>query len=1651
MISSSIIVSVYESAFRPDNKRTRVVDYAPDMTIRSLMPDDILSEPFIAFRNGKPVEDESNYDRALVPGDVVAFLLKPATGVDLVAIGVSLLISAVTFVVSLLIGPTVKAPTTVDEEESATYGFNNLRVNPTQEGAAKPVVYGRHVVAPQLINIFTTSVTDPSITFLHMLFAIGHGPVNKIGNQSSDADGLAALQVKDIWINDQDISTFKEVEVAVRTGSLEQAKIVGFEDAVVQDQVGQTLLNPSATGTTASTGGVYTTSTVPTWPDAVTYTADADADEFTVIVEFPQGLYTSSTTQAGAIDPNEFRCQIRVREVDGGGSPIGDYLVYDEESPVIADINNKFRVEFRHPFFDIAGAFIPPSFGESVKYGFPATTPPYMESATPFSVTYPQQPKDTLEFSIVGWAKFDFDVSVAGPPHSITWDADTGPVYTIGAWPLWSQIYSSDTKGVEVIMQNSGGSGAIAPGLLAPGLTMRVNYGDGSTIRVLTGGSGVSIPANVVNVQSPVTNTSPAHFMWAITYKGFAEENGNARLRMYVGGVGGVLKVADHSIVPAQKMDWDPNQVFKMGEDYLGTQTISDDTEVDETTVWERELSLFDLQSIHGDYNPQQVAVDSFGLLYGMRFDAADKTGLPTTQIARDFVADAIKINKFPNGPATGGPDTVPFGTPLPDAIGGIVTIPLQGTEKRARYRIEVQRTNTEDEGTLSFDQAVWQEVKLRTFEDFQYPTTALLGIKIRATDQLQGSAPNVTALVEGALVPVWDQASTSVPVAPPKWSRNPVWIAVDLLTNTTYGLGRDFDLTNINLEEFQALADRCDELVYDLLGKANILDATETFATDGKIEVTVPGVAEVADFGYKGHWLVGLRVRVDNDTGTPANTTWHMTAGKSGTITALTPNAQAGFPLAVKLTIDATGAYSTAPSTWVDESPTFTTRVEGVDERFRFDGVFDSTQQTAWDALVQILQTAWAAPIQIGNEVSVFYDRARQPVALVGMGDIVQGSFRQEFSGIANRPNSIDVEYLDENDRYRRTFVSADHPNVQDPANFDTFRRKRIATRGIVRRSQAARHAIRDLNINFLIRRSFQWQMGVDGIPLIPGDVVRLAHDVPGYGTSGRIRETSTAANVVKLDRDITIAAATSYSITIQNASLGLVETVGVDEVTTGTGTHVAGTAITMDASFGFMPQRGDLATFGVVNADSKLVAIANISFDPDTMLVTVEAIEYDEDVYDESAVAEVDPTITNLDVPAPQLILASVVDPSAEGSRFVDETGHTQKHVHVSWTYENPDSLSLSGANIYVSTGRNGDPRTEGRTPWRLVGRTQGKTTRFVIPNEQIDNTSKAMWVSIAPETVGGARPDPDRGTQVPVVVPSFVPEPGKPGRFTTAMRGDRAVYDVEQENVAMRAIHIRRGGFLDADGVPQGGWILAHRVGDLTARARRSLATLDWVGSPANSVGWQAPLMMAAGRVTTGQYTNPRYTEFNASAQDITTIAYEASLEDETPSPWGSTLSGFQEDTSTTPSFIKFDASSTSGALNFTLPALKSAQRVYLQAYWAVDQDPPYTIQDLEDDGFGFDILEFASLTFEGFNHDDAAGVTFDVEVRTTRDSSAPSGSWQPFVPGPVYMRRAEFRITATRPDTTWDFRLYRFAVRVTRIAPVQTDHLAIEVFS
>jgi predicted phage tail protein len=155
-------------------------------------------------------------------------------------------------------------------------------------------------------------------------------------------------------------------------------------------------------------------------------------------------------------------------------------------------------------------------------------------------------------------------------------------------------------------------------------------------------------------------------------------------------------------------------------------------------------------------------------------------------------------------------------------------------------YDVRVRRTTAESASTLIVDQAFLGTVNEIVVDDVRYIHSALVGVKIKLNDQLNG-IPNVTYLNHGRVVKVWNALTKT-------WAftanTNPAWAVLDAITNKRYGGG--LAEARVDLESLKTFAAHCNENNLTFNGvfdqSMNMWDALQVILRVGRAQIVNVG-----------------------------------------------------------------------------------------------------------------------------------------------------------------------------------------------------------------------------------------------------------------------------------------------------------------------------------------------------------------------------------------------------------------------------------------------------------------------------------------------------------------------------------------------------------------------------------------------------------------------------------------------------------------------------------------------------------------------------------------------------------------------------------------------------------------------------------------
>lgn len=347
-----------------------------------------------------------------------------------------------------------------------------------------------------------------------------------------------------------------------------------------------------------------------------------------------------------------------------------------------------------------------------------------------------------------------------------------------------------------------------------------------------------------------------------------------------------------------------------------------------------------------------------------------------------------------------------------------------------------------------------------------------------------------------------------------------------------------------------------------------------------------------------------------------------------------------------------------------------------GYEKRYRLDVVLDSRTK-ALDVITQLCASFNAFSVFSAGGIFFAIDKVDTPVYQFGHGNIIEGSFSQTWKSLKECYNWINVSYLDQDKDYAQETITVVN-EASIITNGDPIRQRdiRIYTTKTSYAVRAARYA---LNVARYVDQSFTWRAGIDAIACQPMDLVYLAHDFikNGSGVSGRV-QTGSTTTLVKLDQSVTLEEGETYKIQVRFAD----DTIEEKTISDSAGTY---TQVNVSSAFSSTPAAFDTYILGKTDYVKKTVRITSIErFNDDE--VTIKAIEYDSNVYDDTA-----PDIPTSNYSAPTAGIPAVTNVSLTEGVGVNDDGTIESIIQVWWQKPEREDYNYlnrwKGVNVYLS----------------------------------------------------------------------------------------------------------------------------------------------------------------------------------------------------------------------------------------------------------------------------------------------------------------------------------------------------------------------------
>ena len=409
--------------------------------------------------------------------------------------------------------------------------------------------------------------------------------------------------------------------------------------------------------------------------------------------------------------------------------------------------------------------------------------------------------------------------------------------------------------------------------------------------------------------------------------------------------------------------------------------------------------------------------------------------------------------------------------------------------------RVKVLARQYPTSNTQACSICYWTAVESVVYDDFQYPCTALIGIKAKATDQMNGS-PSLTFMKERAKVWVYNGSSYVQ-----KNANNPAWSCYDLLHQA-----RQLKNINTNSDVMEVRGVPADRMRY-------------------------------ADFAAWAAWCDTMKLFVNIEINT------------------------VGEMLEV--------------------------------------------------ANQKIAPIGRGMVVRFGTKYGCIYDHVQEPVQMFGMGNILSGTFSEEFLKVSDRANCVEVTFTNKAANYDRDVLTV----YGDTFDSDGYAKTaQLTMDGIVDYQQAYREGKYQLMCNKYQLRTVSFEAGIDSIACTVGDVILVSHDVPKWANSGRID----TVNGTTLRLPVYISD-TSQSYIIRYRTVK--DVMYTYPITINSTSESGWTTVTLGSSYpqNDPPQAGDVFDIAVATVGSKPFVVKSITRAQD-FTRRISCIEYAEALFDES-----------------------------------------------------------------------------------------------------------------------------------------------------------------------------------------------------------------------------------------------------------------------------------------------------------------------------------------------------------------------------------------------------------------------------------------------
>jgi hypothetical protein len=688
----------------------------------------------------------------------------------------------------------------------------------------------------------------------------------------------------------------------------------------------------------------------------------------------------------------------------------------------------------------------------------------------------------------------------------------------------------------------------------------------------------------------------------------------------------------------------------------------------------------------------------------------------------------------------------------------------------------------------------------------------------------------------------------------------------------------------------------------------------------------------------------------------------------------------------------------------------------------------------------------------------------AGQPDFFIGRGSIIEGSFKIEYTGPEQKPNSIEVEFLDRNQNYEKNIWRANSPDLTN-AQQATIRDYRVDSMdlfGVTSRSQAERQANYLINSNRFLKRSGSFDMTIEGLPLEPGDVFVLSHDILPRGVSGRLIEysedTDRKKNIVP-DEPFTIGAGTT-SVYVRDHRTDEVEKRTV--TSPAAGSYSAGTTVVLDSDLTAVPEPG-VTTYTIVNDGDELFAtVTGIEYRED-LTCTVNWLEYDEQVFVDDASEETTEELLGDGLNSPngsgqnQGSNRAGPDTLLDGPDSVGVTSRSDRDVSISrpllevgWQYSPSEAVRATETKVWVRriSDRFVDqvpaPNPRDGAAWSLLGTAPPGATSIEGVCPVPLKLGQRVEVCVQGRNLRGL-------SRRLLDCPKFVHTYSGGGysmaplsSFAVDQEGVLAEYSWTHPDDVVPTVEIRRGGW---------------QLGQVVARVRGT--DTGYIDNLVSSISGDPFRLHASAIDSANEYSAPVQLDYNPT---IPTESEEFAG-DFAEQAWETYVDGWFTDDVLQPAedpvltdlvvaaggYLEFTGTSLTATYETWNPQLGSPAKLTAAVIQRVFVEAGVEAECVNDETWD----ERSTYWGEWPTAWEGSGATMVLEWSITRDGLNWS-SFAEFKPGIHEIALARFRLSFTRDTDSHNIKVHRFHTRIRYVEPSvtersqRTEYLRTEMF-